>query len=140
MFYQTGEGLRSRLLHTEHGRKLRHLFQLGPRLPLVPALFELLLAASSDPARLSVRWFSGLPGKCSAQNQRICSGPLRISCMFTRRRTQSTSVFVEAGAGSGRAHLEGPASLVVLAHMLSPSFDLLGLFVIHSGDFVSGIP
>jgi hypothetical protein len=76
---QTGEGLRSRLLHTEHGRKLRHLFQLGPRLPLVPALFELLLAASSDPARLSVRWFSGLPGKCSAQNQRICSGPLRIS-------------------------------------------------------------
>ena len=60
MFYQTGEALRSRLLHTEHGRKLRHLFQLGPRLLLAPALFELLLAASSDPARLSVRWFSGL--------------------------------------------------------------------------------
>ncbi len=62
-----------------HGRKLGHLFQLGPCLPLAPALFELLLAASSDPARLSVRWFSGLPGKCRAQNQRICSGPLRIS-------------------------------------------------------------
>ena len=37
-------------------------------------------------------------------------------------------------------HIEGPASLVVLAHMLSPSLDLLGLFVIHSGNFVSGIP
>ena len=43
VFYQTGEGLRSRLSHTEHGRKLGHLFQLGPRLPLAPALLKFLL-------------------------------------------------------------------------------------------------
>jgi hypothetical protein len=74
VFYQTGEGLRSRLSHTDHGRKLGHLFQLGPRLRQHASNSS--FATSSDPARLSVR---RLPGKCSAQNQRSPSGPLRIS-------------------------------------------------------------
>jgi hypothetical protein len=34
------------------------------------------LASSKVATRLSVRRFSGLLGKCSAQNHRRCSGPL----------------------------------------------------------------
>jgi hypothetical protein len=30
-------------------------------------------------------------------------------------------------------------ALIVFAHVLTPSLDLLGLLLIHSGDFISGV-
>ena len=32
-----------------------------------------------------------------------------------------------------------PSQLIVLAHLLSLTLDLLGLFLVHPGDFVSGV-
>jgi hypothetical protein len=35
--------------------------------------------------------------------------------------------------------LRSVQALIVLAHVLSPSLDLLGLLLIHSRDFISGV-
>ena len=42
-------------------------------------------------------------------------------------------------AKSGRAHLEGHVLLIVLAHVLPPALDLLRLFFVHFGNFVSSV-
>jgi hypothetical protein len=72
--YEPRRGLGSRLTLPENTfSSFAHAFHLRQHSS------NSFFAASSDPARLSVRRFSGLPGKCSAQNQRSSSGPLRIS-------------------------------------------------------------
>ncbi len=64
-----------------HSAPLGHLFQLGPRLPLLPARLELRFATSSVATWFEMRSVLGLLGECSAQNQRRDSGPLRFSYM-----------------------------------------------------------
>jgi hypothetical protein len=128
---------------TSRPRRIWGFFQTRPRLPLLPARLELGLGlvqrrravvgghGSWLAERRAPRTSAETRGRCGFHR---CARSTRHS----RRRSRRCPCRTPWPRPVGRS-LRGIRILIVLAHVLAAFVDLLGLLLIHPGDFVSGI-